>query len=235
VSPFLMEASLVEVTAGTLGHVLVYRPNEWRAAIFQVYYRKVAEHARLFPIFHSFETAFRSTLAVAFENHYGHPRWWRAVYETVRNGKNPKTVTQVGSVKMTKETAFIIGKVIDAQSDIATIGTFNNGYEFLECCTLSHMRRLIEEHWGVFSPRFSRANPRYTLADFTAKFDRVRNARNDVYHHKSVAGMSDVVTTAEELLDHLDFCMTFVYSKITDSSAVAPTFSIQPGARHRIW
>jgi hypothetical protein len=65
VSPFLMEASLVEVTSGTLGHVLVYRPNEWRSAIFQVYHRKVAEHARLFPIFHSFETAFRSTIAIA--------------------------------------------------------------------------------------------------------------------------------------------------------------------------
>jgi hypothetical protein len=62
VSPYLMLASLEEVKAGTLGNVLVYRPNEWRGAIFSVYNRKVAEHAQLFPVFHSFETAFRSPI-----------------------------------------------------------------------------------------------------------------------------------------------------------------------------
>jgi hypothetical protein len=64
VSPFLMEAALMEVRAGSQGYRLKIRPNEWRAAIFTVYNRKVAEHAQLFPIFHSFEIAFRSTLAV---------------------------------------------------------------------------------------------------------------------------------------------------------------------------
>src|ERR1043165_8217886 len=72
VSPLLMEAALIEVRAGTQGYLLVYRPDEWRAAIFRVYNRKVAEHAQLFPIFHSFETAFRSTLAVVLEKHYQH-------------------------------------------------------------------------------------------------------------------------------------------------------------------
>jgi hypothetical protein len=90
VSPFLMEASLIEVKSGTLGNILVYRPNEWRAAIFKVYYRKVAEHAQLFPVFHSFETAFRSTVALQLEQHYSHKRWWRAVYEAMRKGQAPK-------------------------------------------------------------------------------------------------------------------------------------------------
>jgi hypothetical protein len=68
------------VRAGTLGNILVYRPNEWRAAISKVYYRKVAAHAQLFPVFHSFETASRSTVALQLEQHYFHKRWWRAVY-----------------------------------------------------------------------------------------------------------------------------------------------------------
>jgi hypothetical protein len=70
VSPHLLEASLIEVKAGTKGYLLIYRPNDWRPAIFTVYNRKVAEHAQLFPIFHSFENALRSTVAVVLEQHY---------------------------------------------------------------------------------------------------------------------------------------------------------------------
>lgn len=130
VSPFLMEASLIEVKVGTLGNILVYRPNEWRAAIFKVYYRKVAEHAQLFPVFHSFETAFRSTVALRLEQHYSHKRWWRAVYDAIRKGQAPKTITEVGGVKMTTRAAFLIGKIIDSNDMIAIEG-FDNGYHFL--------------------------------------------------------------------------------------------------------
>lgn len=234
VSPFLMEASLIEVKAGTLGNILVYRPTEWRAAIFKVYYRKVAEHAQLFPVFHSFETAFRSTVALQLEQHYSHKRWWRAVYEAMRKGQAPKTITEVGGAKMSTRVAFLIGKIIDS-NDMTAIEGFDNGYQFLECCSLGQTRQLIEQHWSTFSPLFHRANPPYTLADFTSKFDRVRNARNDVYHHKSLARMSNVVATAEELLDHLNFSLGFVYEKIATISVVEPTFKIPPEPRHRIW
>src|SRR5258708_10624124 len=81
VSPFLMEASLIEVRAGTLGYVLVYRPIEWRASIFKVYNRTDAEHAQLFSIFHSFETALRSTAAGSFQRHLPPPRLARGGFE----------------------------------------------------------------------------------------------------------------------------------------------------------
>jgi hypothetical protein len=60
--------------------------HEWQPAIFRVYNRKVAEHAQLFPIFHTFETAFRSTIAVTLEEHYRHARWWRPIYKRLRRG-----------------------------------------------------------------------------------------------------------------------------------------------------
>jgi hypothetical protein len=234
VSPFLMEASLIEVKAGTLGYLLVYRPNEWRPAIFAVYNRKVAEHAQLFPIFHSFETAFRSMTAVTLERHYNHPRWWRGVFEAIRKGQPAKSVTEVSGVPMTKRAAFVISKIIEA-NDMATVAKFKSGYEFVECCDLGHIGQLIAEHWDAFSPLFKRASPPYTTADFTAKFDRVRNARNDVYHHKSVARMSDVVATAEELLDHFDFCLSFVFQKITGATPTRPSFVVAAETRHRVW
>src|SRR5258706_16204030 len=78
--------------------------------------------------------------------------------------------------------AFIIGKIIEA-NDLTAVAKFNSGYEFVECSDLSHIGQLIVEHWDVFQGFFKRATPPYTTADFNAKFDRVRNARNDVYHH----------------------------------------------------
>src|SRR5258708_19319151 len=133
-----MEASLIEVRAGTLGYVLVYRPSEWRAAIFKVYNRKVAEHAQLFPIFHSFETAFRSTAAVALERHYRHPRWGRGGFQAVRKGQPAKSVTRGGEVPMTKTAAFIIGENIETQ-DLTPLAKIKH-LEFVQIMTLTPTR-----------------------------------------------------------------------------------------------
>jgi hypothetical protein len=178
-----MGAALKEVKAGTLGNVLVYRPNEWRARIFQVYNRKVAEHAQLFPIFHTFETAFRSTVAVTLEEYYHHPRWWRGIYEQLRKGSRATTINKVGGVPITKDAAHLIGEIIFSIDGEAlykqSVNGFVNGYEFTECCDIGHIRQLIEKHWSAFAPRFS-GSKRLTLNDFQKKFNRVREARNDV-------------------------------------------------------
>ena len=71
VSPTLMKDSLREIEATNPVHS--GRAADWREAIYKVYNRKVAELGQLFPTFHSFETAFRSTTAVTLEAHYGEP------------------------------------------------------------------------------------------------------------------------------------------------------------------
>jgi hypothetical protein len=238
VSPFLMEAALVEVKNGTQGYLLVYRPDEWRPAIFKVYNRKVAEHAQLFPLLHCFETAFRSTTAVTLEAYYGHRRWWAGVYTAIQAGRHPKSVTLVGRTPMTSRVAFLISKIIadiDGDGRRNIVPGIQNGYEFMEHCDLSHIKRLVEEHWNVFGPKFAAPLPPLTLADFTAKFTRVQEARNDVYHHKSVARMTKVVESAEDLLDRLNFSLRFVYEKICTCKAVPPAFTIAIEPRHRTW
>jgi hypothetical protein len=235
-SPFLMEAALKEVKAGTKGNILVYRPEEWRPAIFTVYNRKVAEHAQLFPIFHSFETAFRSTVAVTLERHYRHPRWWAGIHAALRAGRDAASIRQIGGTPLTRDAAHVLERIVLAIDDNFSrniVGLCGNGYEFAECCDLSHIGKLIETHWPVFGPMFVNSSKRLTQADFRAKFARVRDARNDVYHHKSVARMTNVVATAEELLDYLGFSLAFVYRKITESKPSALTFSIPVAPRHR--
>jgi hypothetical protein len=235
VSPYLLEASLIEVKAGTQGYLLVYRPNDWRPAIFTVYNRKVAEHAQLFPIFRSFENAFRSTVAVVLERHYQHTRWWRAIFETLRSGGRAKDISLIGTVPVTRHAAFRIGQVIfDIEGKDfpnGSIDAMTNGYEFMHDCHLNHIRQLIEEHWSIFSLRFAPL----TVADFIAKFDRVREARNTVYHHRSLSGMSDVATTAEELLDKLNFSLEFVHTKISECTPAKLPFAIPSDKRHRTW
>ena len=84
VSPSLMKASLVELSAGKSR--LPIGRGAWRTAIYAVYNRKVAEHAQLFPVFHCFETAFRSNVAVTLEDHYKIPRWWGPSTTDYRGG-----------------------------------------------------------------------------------------------------------------------------------------------------
>jgi hypothetical protein len=149
VSPYLMEAALKEVKAGTKGNVLMYRPDEWRAQIFTVYDRKVAEHAQLFPIFHTFETAFRSTVAVTLEDHYRIPGWWQPVYVQLRKGNPATNVAQISGVRISKDAAHLIGEIIyaiDGESlSRQVVRGFTNGYQLLENCELIHVRQLIEE------------------------------------------------------------------------------------------
>jgi hypothetical protein len=115
------------------------------------------------------------------------------------------------------------------------IGSLTNGYQFVECCDLSHIGLLIEKHWSVFSSKFISGTQPLSLNDFQAKFNRVREARNDIYHLKSLARMTGVVNTAEDLLDYLNFSLGFVCEKITGSGPVALKFNIAAEVRHQIW
>jgi hypothetical protein len=245
VSPYLMEAALVEIKKGSLGKAPQIS-SDWRPALFKVYNRKVAEHAQLFGVFHSFETAFRSTVAVSLEQHFQEKRWWRPVYDAMRANQRPRTVRLIGRVPISGNKANTIGEIIQAidgerfQRDI--VGHFGNGFQFVEACDLNHIARLIEDHWAVFAQRFERAAPppatgvnRLSLDHFKQKFKIIREARNDVYHHKSVAQMTDVVLQAEDLLDYLDYSLKFVHTKIEEASPTKPRFSVDIGQRHRTW
>jgi hypothetical protein len=239
VSPYLMGDALKEVKAGAGGRAIMLRPVEWRPQIFTVYNRKVAEHAQLFPVFHTFETAFRSTVAVTLEDHYRHPRWWRGIYEALRKGHSAKSIAQVSGVSISKDAAHLIGQIIyaiDGESfQKGTIERCSNGFEILELCELIHLRKLIENHWTIFSRRFTRRGAPMAVINFREKFDLVRNARNDVYHHKSAAKISNVVATVEELLDYLDCALRFIYQRIKASTPIAPEFVYTIEPRHDTW
>jgi hypothetical protein len=235
VSPHLMHDALKEVAASLKGqHV-----SEYREIIFGVYNRKVAEHAQLFPIFHSFETAFRSTVCVELERYYGQPQWWKSVYLALQRGVAPTTITSIGKRTLPKDTAHLIGEIIkhiDGEKlQRNQMSALTDGYRFTEQCKLSHIEKLIVRHWSLLGPKFSKPTRKLTHKDFQAKFSRVRDARNKVYHHQSLSGMSQVVHTAEELLDYLDFSLGFVHQKIISTPMPLLKFVVPVEPRHHIW
>ena len=237
VSPDLMRAALKEAAAsrGLAGR----RFDEQRAAILVIYYRKVAEHAQLFPVFHTFETALRSTVAVELETHYQRQAWWTPVRDALRRGEDARSVPHLYGVALAKDTAHLIGQIIYAIEGPSlgkpALTGVQDGYAFAELCDLNHIGELLNAHWGVFSPRyFQRARP-MTRNEFTAKFRAVRDARNDIYHHKSIARMKNVVVSAEEILNRFDCSLGFAYTKITMARAGPPTFAITQGGQHNMF
>ena len=237
VSPNLMRAALKEAHAGRAVQQGSFAQR--RAAIFRIYYRKVAEHAQLFPIFHTFETAFRSTVAVELEAHYAKPDWWAPILTALRRGDNARSVAYLRGVKISKDTAHRIGQIIYAiEGDRLSrnvLAGVTDGYEFAELCDLTHIGELVVEHWSLFGPRYFSQGRAITLSDFKAKFKRVREARNDIYHHKSVARMTNVVGAAEELLDRLGCSLDFAYRKITATNLTPPSFAIAAHRQFNLW
>ena len=230
VSPYLMSAALKEAAAnrGLVGR----RFDEQRATILGIYYRKVAEHAQLFPIFHSFETAFRSTVAVELETHYGRPAWWMPVRTALMRGDAARSVTHIHGVRIASDAAHLIGRIIYAiegeRFQKPQLNAVVDGYAFAELCDLSHIGDLVTNHWSVFSPRYFQPPRPVTLNEFHSKFRIVRDARNDIYHHKSVARMRNVVISAEQLLERLGYSLALGYAKITGARLSHPVFRITP-------
>jgi hypothetical protein len=237
VSPDLMEAALKEVSES---HALAARHvKEFRGIIFRVYNRKVAEHQQLFSIFHTFETAFRSTVSVNLEAYYGRPDWWAVIYHALRKGASTRTVPRIGCRSLPKDTAHLIGEIIyyiDGEAlQRNRIPKLPDGYALTQHCKLSHIGKLVTEHWCVFQAQFVHGARKLTLTDFRDKFRRVCDARNEVYHHRSFNGMTKAVLSAEELLDRLDYSLGFVYQKIASARVLAPKFAIAIETRHHAW
>src|SRR5215469_3638895 len=135
---------------------------EYREIIFRVYNRKVAEHAQLFLVFHSFETAFRSTVSVELETYYGQQQWWAAIYKALRKGHAATTVECIGGRKLPRDTAHLIGEIleyIDGDSLHRNIvPRITTGYLLVEQCKLSQIGKLITQHWLVFKSKFHHAH-----------------------------------------------------------------------------
>ena len=222
VSPSLMRASLIELGVGRSRKPA--SAGEWRDAIYAIYNRKVAEHAQLFPVFHCFETALRSTTAVVLEEHYRIPRWWGPSAIEHRGGPSASTIGVIQAV--TKPRLRSILKLVGDLADSRRIDVlaFGDGYELLEHSTLGQIRRLIDAHWALFRARFVFAGQPMSPRVFLDKFERVESARNTIYHHQSFGGMAATYEAARDLLGCIGFSLPAVHKRIAGSRCQPPPY-----------
>jgi hypothetical protein len=93
----------------------------------------------------------------------------------------------------------------------------------------------VTEHWSIFAPLYFQGRRPMTRKEFSAKFLNVREARNDIYHHKSLARMNNVVFSAEELLDRIGCSLSFSYEKITGAAVSPPNFRIAKTQQYNLF
>jgi hypothetical protein len=144
---------------------------------------------------------------------------------------------QIHGRPIPRETVSLIKKLMGdiEYKDKIDVSTIADGYELLQLCSLNHIKELVIDHWNLFAARFRRRGQQMSQKDFSAKFYRIMNARNDIYHHKSVAHLSNVVSTAEELLDSLNFSLRFATSEFATSTPRALQFKNSVEKRHNTW
>lgn len=231
VSSGLLSGAIQELAA-TAKKKLPEVPDEpdIRQAIFRVYNRKVAEHAQMFPMFHTLETAFRAKLAAELETHYGIQVWWEpTLKELMSSAGNAKAVRQIGVAAITQDTAYRIGKIVRAMLDKnAGITGFKTGVELLEACDFAHLMHLVEDHWSLFAGKFQYKGSPVSKQTVIDLLERVRVARNAVYHHQSFEGAPAVYEAADFLLRGLGVDLGKVHGAIAGARCKPPPYFPKP-------
>lgn len=222
VSHPLMKAAVREFIAGRSPKL---QPGAaWREEVLRIYNRKVAENAQMFPLFHSFECAFRATTAAILESHYKIQRWWAPVLTFATSSAGP-TAMRIGVVDADLTTVLRIKSMLqDVITRTAEFASLKTGYDVLDHADISHVQQMIKVHWNQMSPMFVRNGQQLSIADFDAKFSRVRIARNIVYHHRSLANKPLVYETTSDLLAYLGFDMSKVHRRIRNAQPLAPPY-----------
>lgn len=227
----LMDAALQQVaaTARTVGA----SPRDARAAVWAEYDRRVADIQRLFPVFFTFESAWRTLSAAVLRQRYGgDDGWWHPVRAAMAAGSGVSRVGYLGGVPARNEVVRRVENILRNQPT-ADLHRMATSYDLLEVCTLGDVSWMIDRHWSAVASTFSAtALPAPTSAIFADLFRRVREARNDAYHHRPVSDGQKVIAAAERLLDLVDVHLGARVATTSSAALGAFAFAVLRQPRH---
>ncbi len=197
----LIKSALIEAQAiaARLGAA-----RDARAAVLALYDARLAEIAQMFPVFFIFESAYRAFTAARLAAVYGDDLWWEPIRQAVLAGSDPRNIASLAGKPAKRDAVDAITHLLKTlrTPDMHALG---GTYDLLEAGTLTHVSRLISAHWADVEPVLRQSSqPHLTSANFSDQFIKVRNARNDAYHHRLIRDRAKVVLGAERLLDLLD-------------------------------
>lgn len=211
----LLKSALSEMEGRAAKTIL---SRDLRSQTIAIFHRKLAEQSRLFPLFFVFETAFRAYVATRLEAIYTTDQWWKPIEAEIVARRTPVSLGKIHGVSMPRPTVRTIEHILVGAA-ASNHATFSSGYDVVAAGTMAHVGKLIEQHWSemvyAFSPKHKlRSQGRMTSLEFKQLFTLVREARNDLYHHRAVSRQRRVVGVIEELLDVLDLNIGDIYAKV---------------------
>lgn len=197
----LMAAALLKAEAIAL---IASRPmKDPRAVVLANYERIVGEISQLFPVFLTFESAWRSYVTQRLTVIYGGDDWWRELRDRLEAGLDTSQVGQLGTRPASFQKVKLVSYILENSSNRSDITTST---QLLQSASLKNLEDLIDLHWSDMSDGFSdmSLNSNLTSGGFRERFAVVRKARNDAYHHRTVSQRPKLLAAAEQLLDLLD-------------------------------
>ena len=179
-------------------------PRDVRASVLAQYNRIVASQAQLFPVFFVFESAWRSLVAARLDALYQTGDWWHPIRDLVAAGREPSASMRLAGTVTTREVVITIVHILKAPG--VRPGSLQTTYELLSAGTLGALERIIERNWSPVAQVLANrsADGRMTLETFKASYRLVREARNEMFHHRRVSDRREVLKAAETLLGALD-------------------------------
>jgi hypothetical protein len=226
----IMAAALMEVRAVTSRTGVV--PSDARSTVLNTYAVKVAEISQLFPLFFVFESAFRSFAAARLRLIYGEELWWEPIRNALLNSRPLAAVHRLGRCGARRDVKDTVAHLLRGMGP--GVMAIRTTYDLLEGGTLAHVERLIDQHWTDMSQVFHTAPgaTRLRSSAFRERFSVVRNARNDAYHHRTVAGRPRMVAFAEQLLDLIDINLAARMHEVAAARLPPLPFSLALEDRH---
>lgn len=210
-------------------------PRDARAAVWAEYHRRVAEVAQLLPVLFTFESAWRTVSAEVLKARYGGvDGWWHPVRAAMHPGGRAAPVPALGGVPARSDVVRRVERMLSMVGGPVQ-ATLSSSYDLLEAGSLKDVEWLVDAHWSTFASTFSPAaiGGPPTSAQFGALFRRVRLARNDAYHHRTVSDRQKVVDAAERLLDLVDVHLGDRVAATTGSRLFPFAFAVARQPRHR--
>ncbi|NKM42075.1 hypothetical protein GFL68_28200 [Rhizobium laguerreae] len=183
-----------------------------------------------------FETAYRSYSVARLESIYRTDEWWRPVEIALASGNDLRQINKINGSTVSRATVKTIEHILTGPGS-GGLRRVGSGYELLASGTMAHVGQMIEQHWchmiSALNPKHKhRPQGRMTSQEFMGLFNRVRNARNDLFHHRLVSGQDRLIEIVEELLDLLDIHLGDTYGKIAASNVTPLAFKIPVEMRH---
>ena len=143
--------------------------------IMTLYSKRRKTHQANFLLLHCFENALRSTLAVEIASLYNTDKDNWFLKSQSDNAKENKLLKQIQTIARTRN-----------------LQEFQNTFEVFDIFSLGDLQRILSDHWGELAPLFNsqktyknQALPVYgTRQSLIAKIDKIREARNAIFHNK---------------------------------------------------